>query len=704
MADKEVAIKINVDADGGAKSLSELKKEFKETQTILSGLTAGSKEYVKTLERLGGIKDDIGDLNDTIKTFNPEGKVQAFGNVMGGVASGIQGAVGAMALFGVESEETQKMLLKVQAASAFADGIKGVVGMGDAFKNLKLVSVEALKAIKVGIGATGIGLFVLALGAVVAYWDDIKSAISGVSSEQEKLLENEKASVKASQDKLSFIDSQSNILKQQGKTEKEILQLKEAESKIAISGLEAQILTQESVKKSQVETAERNKSILQNIIRLVTAPLTLLLSGIDAAGKVFGQDWGLEEKFSGGIAKMLFDPEEIASDGDKAIAETKATLNKLKNDRAGFQLAIKAIDQKAADDKKALDEDKAKKETEGYRKAEAEYDIYLKGLKAIKDKAEADKKLLDDKAKADEAQGNADALATAEQWLASKAALEEYYNQKTKAGRLQSLKEQFDAELLLVEGDQAAKDLLTANYNTQANAIRKENNAISFGEQRAELKLQLDADLLAVGDNEAAKLELKKQYAEKNREINIQEVQANLEIAQQSNDAMQGLSDLYFSVKMANLQKGSAAELKAAKEQFKVNKALAITTGIISTIQGVINALTAQSSLPEPYATILKVVSAVSVAAAGAANVAKISAQQFNPGGGGGGGSMGSLGSAGGGVALAPPSSGSTSLNADGTIKAAMGNNQPTVKAVVVETDITKSQKRVNTIEERASL
>lgn len=49
MADKEVAIKINVDADGGAKSLSELKKEFKETQKTLEGLTIGTKEYVNTL-------------------------------------------------------------------------------------------------------------------------------------------------------------------------------------------------------------------------------------------------------------------------------------------------------------------------------------------------------------------------------------------------------------------------------------------------------------------------------------------------------------------------------------------------------------------------------------------------------------------------------------------------------------------------------
>ena len=658
MADKEVAIKINVDADGGAKSLSELKKEFKETQKTLEGLTAGSKEYVKTLERLGGIKDDIGDLNQTIKTFNPEGKVQAFGNVMGGVASGIQGAVGAMALFGVESEETQKMLLKVQAASAFADGIKGVVGMGDAFKNLKLVSVQALNAIKVGIGATGIGLLVLALGAVVAYWDDIKSAISGVSSEQEKLLEKEKASVKASQDKLSFIDSQSNILKQQGKTEKEILKLKEAEASIAISGLEAQISTQESVKKSQVETAERNKSILQNIIRLVSAPLTLILSGIDAAGKAFGQDWGLEEKFSGGIAKMLFDPEEVASEADKAIAETKATLNKLKNDRAGFQLAIKAIDQKAADDKKALDEatEKERKERalQQYKDLEELHNV-KKGFAQLEEQDRLEKE-----AKA-EAKADADAEAETQKILsrlASRKELIEFQNAQTYAGQLENL------------------------------------------------QIQMDAELALVADDEAAKFLIRQEYAEKTKQLNLEIANASLEIAQQSNDAMQGLSDLFFSVKMANMEKGSAAELKAAKQQFKVNKALAITNGIISTIQGVINALTAQSSLPEPYATILKVVSAVSVAAAGAANVAKISAQQFNPGttSGGGGGATASLGSAGGGVALAPPSSGSTSLNADGTIKAAIGNNQPVVKAVVVETDITKSQKRVNTIEERASL
>jgi hypothetical protein len=213
-----------------------------------------------------------------------------------------------------------------------------------------------------------------------------------------------------------------------------------------------------------------------------------------------------------------------------------------------------------------------------------------------------------------------------------------------------------------------------------------------------------DAQIQLVIDTEDAKYSIFKTNADKRRELLISEASYSLDIAQQSNDAMQGLADLYFSIKMANLEKGSAAELKAAKQQFKINKALAITTAIISTIQGVINALTAKSTIPEPYGTILKVVSAVAVGAAGAANVAKISATQFNASGGGGGGSIASLGSAGGGVALEPPSTGSTQLNADGTVKPSGANAQPTIKAVVVETDVTKTQKRVSTIEERASL
>lgn len=663
MADKEVAVKIRVETDGG-KSLSELRKEFKDTQASLDTLTKGTKDYNTTLKNLSSIRGDIKNLNKEMNSFNPGGKLDAFKGIASGIASGIQGAVGAMALFGIESEETQKMLLKVNAASAFADGIKGVMGMGEAFKDLKKILLAN--------PITAILTAVLALGAAAYTLYNRLNGVSSATADLTKQLEKQKESTE-------LLNRQSNreieLLTVQGGSQREIIALKE-------KYIQAQILDiQTSIKlhKLKLQDVKDNDSLYETTMNVAAAINRKL-------GRTLEAD-ALEKSVQINKKERAKEESDIIKKEEQDLLDLQNGLKKLSAERVNLYKA-------EAKKKAETDEEKRKKDLESYRKAEAEYDLYWKRLKAIEDKA-----------KADEAQGNADALAIAEQWLKSKAALDEYYNQKTKAGRLQSLKEQFEAELKLLEGDQAAKDLLTLKYNDKVRAIQKENNIISFGEQRAELTLQLEADLLAVGDNEAAKLELKKQYAEKTRALNIAEAQVNLDIAQQSNSSMQSLSDLFFSIKMANLEKGSAAELKAAKEQFKINKALAITNGIISTIQGVINALTATSSLPEPYATILRVVSAVSVAAAGAANVAKISATQFNPGGGGGGGgSMTSLGSASGGVALAPPSSGSTQLNADGTIKAAIGNAQPTIKAVVVETDITKSQKRVNTIEERASL
>jgi uncharacterized protein (DUF1330 family) len=619
MADKEVAIKINVDADGGAKSLSELKKEFKETQKTLEGLTAGSKEYVKTLEKLGGIKDDIGDLNDEIKAFNPQGKIAALGNVMGGVASGIQGAVGAMALFGVESEETQKMLLKVQAASAFADGIKGIVGMGDAFKVLGNV----LKANPIMLIAT----IVISIGAALFALKDKVKIIGDAFDFVGKIIGTV---VQGFKDLTDFMGLTSNASDDLAATQ--IANAKKTGDAI-VSRYDREIERAAAAGKNTLDLEKKKQLAIIETLRLEAIAI---VTAARARGGFTDEE---NKRFT-----------ELIALTQKA-ADAVVIIDIKKNKQ------IQDNNIKAGEEKNKADEEKAKKDLENLRKAQESYEIYLQKLKAIKDKADADKKLSEDKAKADEAQGNADALAIAEEWLKSKAALDEFYNSQTYAGQLENLQIQMDAELALVEGNEAAKQLI------------------------------------------------REKYAQKTKDLNLTVANANLEIAQQSNDAMQGLSDLFFSVKMANLEKGSAAELKAAKQQFKVNKALAITNGIISTIQGVINALTADSALPEPYATILRVVSAVSVAAAGAANVAKISAQQFNPGAtSGGGGATASLSSAGGGVALAPPSSGSTQLNADGTIKAAIGNAQPTIKAVVVETDITTSQKRVNTIEERASL
>jgi hypothetical protein len=114
---------------------------------------------------------------------------------------------------------------------------------------------------------------------------------------------------------------------------------------------------------------------------------------------------------------------------------------------------------------------------------------------------------------------------------------------------------------------------------------------------------------------------------------------AQLSTAQSLTSSLQSLSDSYFYFKTKNLQKGSAEELKQAKKQFDINKGIAIASATISGIQGVVNALSAQSVIPEPFGAILKGVTAVAVGAAAVANISKIASQKFDAGGGGGGAS-----------------------------------------------------------------
>lgn len=76
---EDVVFKVSVQG----KNLGELKKEFADINKELSNARVGTEEYQKTLEKLGNVKDEIGDLRNTINALNPEGKVAAFQNVAG---------------------------------------------------------------------------------------------------------------------------------------------------------------------------------------------------------------------------------------------------------------------------------------------------------------------------------------------------------------------------------------------------------------------------------------------------------------------------------------------------------------------------------------------------------------------------------------------------------------------------------------------
>ena len=108
-----------------------------------------------------------------------------------------------------------------------------------------------------------------------------------------------------------------------------------------------------------------------------------------------------------------------------------------------------------------------------------------------------------------------------------------------------------------------------------------------------------------------------------------QEIDASLQIGTQLFSSLGGLNDLLTLNKIKNLEKGSKAEEAVLKKSFERGKKIAIAQATIAGIQGVINALTAATTIPEPFGTILKIANAASVAVSTAVNIAKIKAQKF---------------------------------------------------------------------------
>ena len=324
-----------------------------------------------------------------------------------------------------------------------------------------------------------------------------------------------------------------------------------------------------------------------------------------------------------------------------------------------------------------------------------------------KSKAAAEKrKAILDKEKADNEKANADSIKYIEDQL--KASLEAKEKERL------ALEEARLKELALEE-TLNQKKFNDRIKQAELNALENEKDVeaqINLLEQKRQLELQnleltsLDRSLInkKYADQEEA---LRKAAKEKQLAQEKAAEDARFQIAQNSISSLQGLSDMYFLFKTKNLEKGSAEELKQAKRQFDINKGLQIASATIAGIQGVQNALSATSILPEPLATAFRISNAIAVGVASAANIAKIAASQFSVGGGAsGGGGAATPASA---PIPAPPTVNTPGANVEGTRFDQEGNKinnnqQPTIQvnATVGVDEITAKSNRVQVLENQS--
>ena len=271
------------------------------------------------------------DFNDRVNAINPD-KFARVNTVVQGVASGFAAAQGAMALFGADSENLQKTMVKLQGAMALSQGLEGLGKIqqqfGAIFTSVVSGAKKAFAAIKAGIGSTGIGLLVVALGSIVAYWDDIKNAIFGVSEATKKAKEEqdkynqsmkelnaereilEKGELVGKQRKLNELLAEQNDLKiKQSKLQTFI---NSQEQGAAITQEQASGETYERNKKDMADMVLRNTKIVNETIRLN--------KDIDEMRKTEQEKINAQNKKISEDAKKLKD-EKIAlhADADKQI-------------------------------------------------------------------------------------------------------------------------------------------------------------------------------------------------------------------------------------------------------------------------------------------------------------------------------------------------------------------------------------------------
>jgi hypothetical protein len=678
MAEK-VALEIDINAKGATTSLGQLEEEAERLNEELRKVPLGTKAFKDLKQELVGVNKQIKNTELSMEALDNEQVASELGSVAGAVGDvsaafillgggggaiedtvrNIEKAIGISMAFKGAIEGTQSAMKLfnniIKNSTAFqklnnATTIVASTVMGLFTKSVDTTS-KSFKFLRGAIIATGIGALVVLVGELIANFDKIKNAINGVNDASKELQASTKATTELNKKNLETLNNQENILKLQGKTEREILMMKIDGQKKVVESIKNELAAQKVVNEEKIQGSKRNQRVLQFTIKLLSAAPLLLLKTIDFLGegveklinsvtqsavgkKIFGLepidvDFGLSEKANKLIEKastLVFDPSETEEQGKEDLKKLEEQLLQQENALAGFQLRVIDMDAKAA----KVKQDKI-------------------------DKIEADAK--SKKAKQDA---------------------------KDLAEKLRLEKEEEDRRKFTLE----EKERLENEYTQSilSNQIQEEN---------------------AVHDKYFALIEAAKQYGEdvtvleEAREHEINEIKKkfakeDLERQQAVEDAKIGLAIDGVGA-LINLTSAFAKDNeKSQRKAFEINKKLQIAQAIMSTYQGA-NAIFSAAAL-NPATVLFPAQPFIAAGIAivnGLANVASISKQQFQTSSPGGGGvQTPSFGGGGGGGGTPPtlqPANTSTLVP------------QQQTQVFVTETDITSTQNSVAVIQGQAT-
>lgn len=250
------------------------------------------------------------------------------------------------------------------------------------------------------------------------------------------------------------------------------------------------------------------------------------------------------------------------------------------------------------------------------------------------------------------------------------------------------------------------QEMTNSAQQNEINAVREKYfsliaEAEKYGQSTVELQKKQDAEIKAIEDASA----------EERRQKRLKEQADKIQIAEQYTQSVNNLAETAFTLADRFGKQDEASKEKRAKKMFQVQKAMQLSMAIIDGFKAA-NASLAQSPIaigpvPNP-AGIASLAFAITTSLA---NVAKIASSQYGGKGGtaagsGAGGAMGGTApTSGGGIPSFSLFGQGNNLNTtSGPKDAENKSNQLTVKAVVVESDVTSTQNKVKKMQENATL
>lgn len=181
--------------------IGKINAQLKELDAEIGNYQRNVGNYVSHWEGMPEVTKDFGaamrEMNESIEPTKQ--KFEAVGKISSGLASGFAVVQGSMALLGVESDNLQQTFVKLQAAMALMQGVKGIGDLVEGVGKAK-VAFEGLgtkiKAVTKAMGTTGwiavIMLVITAIAGLVSWIKKTKDNSEELEKSLEKLSEKHK--------------------------------------------------------------------------------------------------------------------------------------------------------------------------------------------------------------------------------------------------------------------------------------------------------------------------------------------------------------------------------------------------------------------------------------------------------------------------------------------------------------------------------